>query len=25
LGNKNLNEVFPGFDNQTGKFLHYLG
>jgi len=25
LGNKNLSEVFPGFDNQTGKFLHYLG
>ncbi len=25
LGNKNLNEIFPGFDNQTGKFLHYLG
>jgi uncharacterized protein (DUF1501 family) len=25
LGNKNLNEVFPGFDNQTGKFLYYLG
>ena len=25
LGDKNLNEVFPGFDNQTGKFLHYLG
>jgi len=24
-GNENLNEVFPGFDNQTGKFLHYLG
>jgi len=25
LGNKNLNEVFPGFDNQAGKFLRYLG
>jgi uncharacterized protein (DUF1501 family) len=25
LGNKNLNEVFPGFDNQPGKFLKYLG
>jgi uncharacterized protein (DUF1501 family) len=25
LGNKNLNAVFPGFDNQTGKFLRYLG
>src|ERR1700684_846516 len=25
LGNKNLNEVFPGYDNQPAKFLHYLG
>ena len=25
LGNKNLAQVFPGFDNQPGKFLHYLG
>jgi uncharacterized protein (DUF1501 family) len=25
LGNKGLNEVFPGFDNQSSKFLHYLG
>jgi uncharacterized protein (DUF1501 family) len=25
LGNENLNDVFPGFDNQTGKFLHCLG
>jgi uncharacterized protein (DUF1501 family) len=25
LGNKNLNTVFPGFENQTGKFLRYLG
>ena len=25
LGNKNLAQVFPGFDNQPGKFLRYLG
>jgi uncharacterized protein (DUF1501 family) len=25
LGNKALDQVFPGFDNQTGKFLKYLG
>jgi uncharacterized protein (DUF1501 family) len=25
LGNKNLANVFPGFDNQPGKFLRYLG
>jgi len=25
LGNKDLNQVFPGFDNQPGKFLKYLG
>jgi uncharacterized protein (DUF1501 family) len=25
LGNKNLAAVFPGFDNQAGKFLRYLG
>ena len=25
MGNKNLPEVFPGYDNQQGKFLHYLG
>ena len=25
LGNKNLAAVFPGFDNQTAKFLRYLG
>jgi uncharacterized protein (DUF1501 family) len=25
MGNKNLAEVFPGYDNQPGKFLHYLG
>src|SRR2546421_573395 len=25
LGNQNLSAVFPGFDNQTGKFLRYLG
>jgi len=25
LGNKNLAAVFPGFDNQPGKFLRYLG
>jgi len=25
MGNKNLANVFPGFDNQPGKFLHYLG
>jgi uncharacterized protein (DUF1501 family) len=25
LGNKNLSEVFPGFDNQQAKFLKYLG
>jgi uncharacterized protein (DUF1501 family) len=25
LGNKSLNDVFPGFQNQTGKFLKFLG
>jgi len=25
MGNKNLGEVFPGFENQPGKFLRYLG
>jgi uncharacterized protein (DUF1501 family) len=25
LGNKNLAEVFPGYDNQPGKFLRFLG
>jgi uncharacterized protein (DUF1501 family) len=25
LGNSALNQVFPGFDNQAGKFLQYLG
>jgi uncharacterized protein (DUF1501 family) len=25
LGNAHLNAVFPGFDNQPGKFLGYLG
>jgi uncharacterized protein (DUF1501 family) len=25
LGNKNLGNVFPGFENQPGKFLRYLG
>src|SRR5436853_1479729 len=25
LGNKSLDQVFPGFDNQTGKFLKLLG
>ena len=25
LGNKALNQVFPGFDNQPGQFLKYLG
>ncbi len=25
LGNPHLNGVFPGFDNQPGKFLEYLG
>jgi uncharacterized protein (DUF1501 family) len=25
LGNKALNLVFPGFDNQPGKFVKYLG
>jgi uncharacterized protein (DUF1501 family) len=25
LGNKNLTNVFPGYDNQSGKFLRYLG
>jgi uncharacterized protein (DUF1501 family) len=25
MGNKNLNEVFPGYDNQPGKFLKLLG
>jgi len=24
LGNSALNQVFPGFDNQVGKFLRYL-
>jgi uncharacterized protein (DUF1501 family) len=25
MGNKNLAEVFPGYENQPGKFLRYLG
>jgi len=25
MGNKNLAEVFPGYDNQPGRFLHILG
>jgi hypothetical protein len=25
LGNKNTELVFPGFDDQPGKFLCYLG
>jgi uncharacterized protein (DUF1501 family) len=25
MGNKNLQSVFPTFDNSTGKFLGYLG
>jgi uncharacterized protein (DUF1501 family) len=25
MGNKNLANVFPGFDNQPGKFLRFLG
>ena len=25
MGNKNLSEVFPGYENQPGKFLRYLG
>jgi len=25
LGNKNLSEVFPGFENQPGKFVRILG
>lgn len=25
MGNKNLGEVFPGFENQPAKFLRYLG
>jgi uncharacterized protein (DUF1501 family) len=25
MGNKNLAHVFPGYDNQPGKFLRYLG
>ena len=25
LGNKSLSEVFPGFENRTGKFLNLLG
>jgi uncharacterized protein (DUF1501 family) len=25
LGNKNLADVFPGYDNQPAKFLRYLG
>jgi len=24
LGNKSLDQVFPGFDNQQGKFLRLL-
>jgi len=25
VGNKNLEQVFPGYDNQPGKFLKFLG
>src|SRR6201996_1132613 len=25
MGNRNLNEVFPGYENQPGKFLRLLG
>src|SRR5271167_2331267 len=25
MGNKNLNEVFPGYENQQAKFLRFLG
>jgi uncharacterized protein (DUF1501 family) len=25
MGNRNLSTVFPGFENQPGKFLRYLG
>jgi len=25
LGNNNLETVFPGFNNQPGRFLRYLG
>jgi uncharacterized protein (DUF1501 family) len=25
MGNKNLAEVFPGYDNQPGKFLRFVG
>ena len=25
MGNKNLNEVFPGYENQPGKFLRLSG
>jgi uncharacterized protein (DUF1501 family) len=25
MGNKNLAQVFPGYDNQPGKFLRFLG
>ncbi|MGC2472881.1 MAG: DUF1501 domain-containing protein [Candidatus Sulfotelmatobacter sp.] len=25
MGNKNLAQVFPGYDDQPGKFLHFLG
>jgi len=25
LGNRNLTEVFPGYDNQPGRFLRFLG
>jgi uncharacterized protein (DUF1501 family) len=25
MGNKDLQTVFPGYDNQPAKFLHYLG
>ncbi len=25
VGNRNLSEVFPGYENKPAKFLHYLG
>jgi uncharacterized protein (DUF1501 family) len=25
IGNRNLEQVFPGYDNQPGKFLNFLG
>jgi hypothetical protein len=25
MGNKNLNQVFPGYENQPEKFLKFIG